>query len=338
MKKILVTGAIGFIGYHLTKKLISEDYEVIGVDNINEYYDTSLKYGKLPLLGIDNELIEANKKYTSKKYANFKFFKIDIRNRSIIEKLFSDEKFDVVCNLAAQAGVKYSIENPHTYIENNITGFINILDACRQNDIKHFIFASSSSVYGNQEKVPFAENDNVDFPISIYAASKKANELMAHTYSHLYHLKTTGLRFFTVYGPWGRPDMAPFIFTKNIIEGNTINVFNDGNLERDFTYIDDIVNGIYLVIKGSKNYKYKIYNIGNSSPVNLNDFVKTIEKAVGKKAIVSYRPLRDGDVIKTYADTSSLENDYNYKPSTKIETGITKFIEWYKKYYQLPIK
>lgn len=337
MKKILVTGAIGFIGYHLTKKLIDENYEVVGIDNINDYYDTALKYNKLPSLGINDKLIEPNKEYVSKTHANFRFFKIDIRDRQNIEKLFQNEKFDIVCHLAAQAGVKYSIENPHTYVENNVTGFINILDACRQSNVKHFLFASSSSVYGNRKNAPFKETDNVDNPISIYAASKKANELMAHTYSHLYNLRTTGLRFFTVYGPWGRPDMAPFIFTKNIIEGKTINVFNNGNLERDFTYVDDIIKGILLVIEGEQKYDYKIYNIGNSAPVLLNDFVKTIEKAVNKKAIVEYRPMRDGDVTKTHADISLLKSAYNYKPTTTIETGIRKFIDWYKDYYKLTI-
>ena len=335
MNKILVTGAIGFIGYHLTKKLIHEGYEVVGIDNINDYYNTKLKYDKLPILGIDEKEIKLNKEYLSKKYANFKFAKIDIRDREKIEVLFAKENFDIVCNLAAQAGVKYSIENPHTYVENNVTGFINILDACRQTNVKHFIFASSSSVYGNSENVPFKETDNVDHPISIYAASKKSNELMAHTYSHLYNLKTTGLRFFTVYGPWGRPDMAPFIFTKNIIEGNAIRVFNDGNMERDFTYVDDIINGIIPIIEKEKNFCYKIYNIGNSSPVNLNDFIKTIEDTVGITANISYQPMRDGDVIKTYADTTSLFNEYGYKPTTPIKKGITSFIDWYKNYFSI---
>lgn len=331
--KILVTGTLGFIGYHLTKRLISEGYEVVGIDNINNYYDVNLKYNKLPILGIEENQIKNNKCYSSKKYQNFRFIKLDIFDREKVEGLFKDENFDIVCNLAAQAGVQYSIENPHTYIENNVTGFINILDACRKTNVKHFIYASSSSVYGNREEVPFKETDNVDHPISLYAASKKANELMAHAYSHLYDLKTTGLRFFTVYGPWGRPDMAPFIFIKNIIEKNTITVFNDGNMDRDFTYVDDIIEGITLLIKGEKKYNYKIYNIGNSSPVNLSDFVKTIEKAVGEKAQIKYRPMRDGDVIKTYADTSSLTNDFGYKPNTSIEEGIGKFVEWYRDYY-----
>lgn len=332
--KILVTGTLGFIGFHLTKELINNGNEVIGIDNINNYYDINLKYNKLPLLGIKEKITKNNIAYSSKKFTNFKFIKLDIFDKEILEDLFQNEQFDVVCNLAAQAGVQYSIENPHTYIENNVTGFINILDACRKTNVKHFIYASSSSVYGNREDVPFKETDNVDNPISIYAASKKANELMAHTYSHLYNLKTTGLRFFTVYGPWGRPDMAPFIFTKNIIENNPINVFNEGNMERDFTYIDDIIKGVMLIINGENSYSYKIYNIGNSSPVKLNNFINTIEKKIGIKAQISYRPMREGDVLKTYADTSSLTNDYGYTPTISIEEGIGKFVDWYKEYYK----
>lgn len=335
MKKILVTGTLGFIGYHLTKKLINDGYQVVGIDNINNYYDTTLKYGKLPFLGITNKQIDDNKEYLSNTYHNYKFIKLDICDRENLEALFQNEKFDIVCNMAAQAGVQYSIENPHTYIKNNVSGFINILDACHQIKVKHFIYASSSSVYGNRDKSPFTEADIVDCPLSIYAASKKANELMAHSYSHLHQLKTTGLRFFTVYGPWGRPDMAPFIFTKNIIENKSIKVFNEGNMERDFTYIDDIIGGIMLIVKGENNYTYKIYNIGNANPVNLNEFIKAIEKSVGRKAQIIYRPMRDGDVIKTHADVSLLIKDYNYKPATSIEVGIAKFVDWYKEYYMV---
>ncbi len=335
MKKILVTGAVGFIGYHLTKKLISEGYDVVGVDNINNYYDPNLKYRKLPILGIDKTQIENNKVYASNKHPNFKFVKLNICDRSRLEDLFQYENFNIVCHLAAQAGVHYSNQNPHIYIENNVSGFINILDACHKSKIKHFIYASSSSVYGNRDDIPFKETDNVNKPISIYAASKVSNELMAYTFSHLHNLKTTGLRFFTVYGPWGRPDMAPFIFTKNIIEKKPIKVFNKGNMERDFTYIDDIIGGIMLIVKGDNKSAYKIYNIGNANPVNLNVFIKTIEKSIGRKAQITYQPIRDGDVIKTYADVSLLANDYNYKPSTPIYIGIEKFVRWYKEYYKI---
>ncbi len=333
--KVLITGSLGFIGYHLAKQLIKENYQVVGIDNINSYYNVKLKYDKFPLLGIKEVNLWPNKLFHSKKYSNFKFAKIDITDRYQIEELFRQEKFDIVVNLAAQAGVQYSIENPHSYIENNITGFINLIDACKTNNVKHFIYASSSSVYGNRDDVPFNEKDAVDKPISIYAASKKANELIAHTYSHLHQLKTTGLRFFTVYGPWGRPDMAPFIFTKNIIEGKEIVVFNNGNLERDFTYIDDIVNGVIKVIskKPKTEYLYNIYNIGNSKPVNLMDFINTIEKSVGKKAIINYKPLRKGDVYRTYASTKKIQEDFFYYPQTDIEIGIDRFVGWYKDYF-----
>ncbi len=330
MKKVLVTGALGFIGYHLTEKLLAEGYEVVGIDIINSYYDVRLKYAKLPILGIEADTIWPNVIHQSKRHHKFKFSKVDISDRYYMEKLFEKEKFDTVCNLAAQAGVQYSIANPHTYITNNITGFVNIIDACRHHDVKHFVYASSSSVYGDRKDVPFRETDNVDNPISLYAASKKANELMAHSYSHLFNLKTTGLRFFTVYGPWGRPDMAPYIFVKNILEGNQITVFNKGNLERDFTYVLDIVDGIYRVINGNGNNNiYEVYNIGNSNPVNLNDFIQTIEEAVGKKAIIKYLPLREGDVKRTYSDVTKLHNDFGYEPKVNIKEGIEKFVQWY---------
>jgi len=337
MRKILITGSLGFIGYHLTMKLIRGNYEVVGIDNINSYYNVKLKYDKLPLLGIKEVNLWSNKLLQSKKFKNFRFGKFDNTDRYQIEELFRKERFDIVVNLAAQAGVQYSIENPHSYIENNITGFINLIDACKTNHVKHFIYASSSSVYGNRDNVPFEEEDVVDKPISIYAASKKANELIAHTYSHLHMFKTTGLRFFTVYGPWGRPDMAPFIFTKNILEEKEITVFNKGNLERDFTYVDDIVNGVYSIItkKPKTEYLYNIYNIGNSKPVNLMSFIKTIEQQVGKKAIINFQPLRKGDVYKTYASTKKLQNDFGYKPNINIKEGLSVFVNWYLDYFKL---
>jgi len=336
-KKILITGSLGFIGYHLTKKLLDNSFQVIGIDNINSYYNVKMKYDKLPLLGIDEINLWPNKLFQSKKFENFQFGKIDITDRYKIEELFRKEKFDVVVNLAAQAGVQYSIENPHSYIENNITGFINLIDAAKTYGTGHFIFASSSSVYGNREDVPFHEEDVVDKPISIYAASKKANELIAHTYSHLHKLKTTGLRFFTVYGSWGRPDMAPFIFTKNILEGKEITVYNNGDLERDFTYVDDIVNGVFNVIdkKPRKEYLYEIYNIGNSKPVHLMVFIRTIEKCLDKKAIIKFLPLREGDVYKTFASTEKLEKEFGYKPKVEIDNGLKMFIDWYKSYFKL---
>ncbi len=332
MKKVLVTGALGFIGYHLTEKLLNEGYNVVGIDVINSYYDIRLKYAKLPILGVEEDSIWPNVLYGSSKHPNFKFSKIDINDRYYLEKLFREEKFDVICNLAAQAGVQYSIANPHTYATNNISGFVNIIDAARRHGVKHFVYASSSSVYGDRKEVPFKETDIVDNPISLYAASKKADELMAHSYSHLFNLKTTGLRFFTVYGPWGRPDMAPYIFVKNIYEGNQITVFNNGNLERDFTYVLDIVDGVFRVIdKEINNNTYEIYNIGNSNPVNLNDFIHTIEDAVGKKANISYKPLREGDVIRTYSDITKLKSDYGYHPKVNITEGIKQFVSWYFK-------
>jgi UDP-glucuronate 4-epimerase len=330
MKKVLVTGTLGFIGYHLAEKLLAEGYEVVGIDNINSYYDIRLKYAKLPILGIEAGTIWPNIVHQSSKHPKFKFSKVDISDRYYLEKLFKKERFDTVCNLAAQAGVQYSIANPHTYVTNNIRGFINIIDACRHHEVKHFVYASSSSVYGDREDVPFRETDNVDNPISLYAASKKSNELMAHSYSHLFNLKTTGLRFFTVYGPWGRPDMAPYIFVKNILDGNQITVFNQGNLERDFTYVLDIVDGVYRVITGNVNNNlYEVYNIGNSNPVNLNNFIRTIEEVVKKKAIIKYLPLREGDVKRTYSDVSKLRKDFGYEPKVNIKEGIEKFVQWY---------
>lgn len=337
MTKVLITGVLGFIGFHVAKKMINIGYLVIGIDNINSYYDIKLKTDKLPLLGIHEDNMEVNKLYSSRQYDNFKFGKIDICDRIQVENLFRTEGFDIVINLAAQAGVQYSIENPHTYVTNNIEGFVNIIEFSRLTMIKHLIYASSSSVYGNRNTIPFEENESTSAPISIYAATKKANELIAHSFSALYNLKTTGLRFFTVYGPWGRPDMAPFIFTKNIIEGNEIVVFNEGNLERDFTFIDDIVDGIENIVKNGNriDYMYNIYNIGNSKPVNLLEFIKVIENKLNKKASIKYEPLRKGDVYKTYASVSKLINDYSYSPSTNIEKGIDSFVDWYVDYFDV---
>ncbi len=335
--KILVTGSAGFIGFHLVNKLIEQGHEVTGIDNINNYYPPELKFARLGESGISQEAVNWNQKVTGSKNKNYTFIRMNLEDKDELFQLFKTERFDSVCNLAAQAGVRYSIENPHAYISSNIVGFINILEACRHNKIKHLVYASSSSVYGNSKKMPLSTSDSVDNPISLYAASKKSNELMAYTYSHLFGLPTTGLRFFTVYGPWGRPDMAYFLFTKAIVEGKKINVFNQGDLYRDFTFIDDIIEGIVNIINGIPNHQppYKVYNIGNSSPVKLLDFIETIEKALGKDAIKEFKEMQPGDVYKTFADVSELEKDFSYHPDTPIETGIGKFIEWYKKFYKI---
>ena len=333
-KKILVTGAAGFIGFHLCKKLLQNDNEVVGIDNLNDYYDVNLKIDRL-------KQIEGNK--------NFRLIKIDLKERESIAKIFSREKFDVVVNLAAQAGVRYSIINPHAYIDSNIVGFVNILEGCRHTNVKHLVFASSSSVYGANTKMPFSVHHNVDHPVSLYAATKKANELMAHTYSSLYNLPCTGLRFFTVYGPWGRPDMALFLFTKAILENKPIDVFNFGKMQRDFTYIDDIIEGVVRVIEriaqpdpqwngnnpdSAASYApYKLYNIGNNNPVELMKFIEVLEDCLGKKAKKNLLPIQPGDVPATYADVDDLIKDVRFKPSTSIEEGIRKFVEWYRNYY-----
>lgn len=339
-QKIFVTGTAGFIGFHIAKHLLSRGDEVVGLDNINDYYDINLKFARLKETGINKGDVEWNKIVKSTKYPKYKFIRLNLEDREDIMQLFRKEKFDKVVNLAAQAGVRYSIENPFAYINSNIVGFANIIEACRHNNIKHFIFASSSSVYGNNTKMPLSTSDNVDHPISLYAATKKSNELIAYTYSHLYNLPTTGLRFFTVYGPWARPDMALSLFTKAILNNKPINVFNHGNMFRDFTYIDDIVEGVIRVIdnppiknKQQTTVPYKIYNIGNSSPVKLIDFIKEIEKALHKKAKINMMEMQPGDVEKTYADITGLINDFNYKPNTSIECGIKKFVEWYKSFY-----
>jgi UDP-glucuronate 4-epimerase len=342
-RKILVTGTAGFIGFHLVKRLLDEGTEVVGLDNINDYYDVRLKYARLKESGIEQNEIEYGKWVQSKTDKNYRFIKAHLEDRELIETLFVTEKFDAVIHLAAQAGVRYSIENPHTYIQSNVVGFMNILEGCRHTAVKHLVYASSSSVYGNSDKVPFSEQDRVDYPISLYAATKKANELMAYTYSHLYQLPTTGLRFFTVYGPYGRPDMAPALFAKAITEGRPIKVFNQGDLSRDFTYIDDIVEGIVRVMSRheatgdsdeSRNDgclpHYRIFNIGHSQPVQLMDFIRTMEDAFGKKAILEMHPMQAGDVKITYADTSELEKAVGYKPETSLVDGLKSFAAWYK--------
>ena len=346
--KILVTGTAGFIGYHLSKKLIERGDTVIGVDQINDYYDIELKYSRLKDLGIEKDKIEQGKKITSTVYDNHSFYKGNIEDKDFIDSVFKNEKLDAVCNLAAQAGVRYSLKNPQAYIDSNIVGFINILEACRHNSVENLSYASSSSVYGLNKSLPFSTKDNVDHPVSLYAASKKSNELMAHTYSHLFGIRTTGLRFFTVYGPWGRPDMALFLFAKAALENGTIDVFNHGEMVRDFTYVDDIVQGVISVIdnpaKSSEDFDtkptpnsssaaYRIYNIGNNNPVNLMDFITAIEMKIGKTVKKNFIEIQPGDVPKTYADVKDLERDFNYKPNTSIDFGISKFIDWYKDYY-----
>jgi UDP-glucuronate 4-epimerase len=346
--KILVTGTAGFIGFHLAKRLLARGDEVVGLDSINDYYDTNLKYGRLKESGIDRSL-EYGKIVQSSKFPNYRFIQLNLEDRDAVAELFAKERFDRVCNLAAQAGVRYSLKNPYAYINSNIVGFTNILEACRHNEIEHLVYASSSSVYGLNESMPFSTHDNVDHPISLYASTKKSNELMAHTYSHLFGVPTTGLRFFTVYGEWGRPDMALFIFTKAILEDREIDVFNYGKMRRDFTYINDIVEGVVRVIDnppaGNPNWSgknpdpssskapYKIYNIGNNSPVELIDFIEAIEKALDKKAKKRLLPIQAGDVLATYADVSDLVEDLGYKPATKIDVGVAKFIEWYREFY-----
>ena len=337
--KILVTGAAGFIGYHLCEALLKAGYDVIGLDNINDYYDVNLKYARLNELGIKKSDAELYGSLSESKIYKLRmlFIRLNLEDRKGLPELFSNIKFDMVCNLAAQAGVRYSLKNPETYIDSNINGFLNILECCRHNNIKRLVYASSSSVYGNSKKIPFNESDNVDCPISLYAATKKSNELMAYNYSHLYGLETIGLRFFTVYGPWGRPDMAMFLFTHAIINKKPIKVFNKGDLSRDFTYIDDIVEGIMnTLFKDSKtSCPYKLYNIGNGTPVQLLDFIDSIEKVLGVSSIKEMLPMQAGDVNQTYADTTKLRQDYNYKPKVDVSLGIKKFVAWYKKNYNL---
>lgn len=332
MKTILVTGAAGFIGYSLCKKLLSEGYKVVGLDNINGYYDINLKIARLNTLGI--QTIYENKLAIGDMYKDqFHFYKMNLEDQVQLPLLFKKYNFDIVCNLAAQAGVRYSIEEPMVYVESNIVGFMNLLECMRYNKVEKLVYASSSSVYGNSNEVPFTTDHNVDHPISLYAATKKCNELMAHTYSHLFNMQTIGLRFFTVYGPWGRPDMAMFLFTDAILNDKPIKVFNNGELYRDFTYIDDIVNGIFSTIEKPATKNYSLYNIGNSKPEKLLSFIEEIEKVIGKKAIKEMMPMQPGDVTRTWADVSGLTNDYSYSPKTSIATGIVEFVKWYKGFY-----
>ncbi len=337
--KVLVTGAAGFIGFYVSKVLLAKGHTVVGLDNINDYYDVNLKLSRLKELGIDKNEAEVFNTICNSKNDDFSFIKMNLENREELPKLFKNEKFDIVCNLAAQAGVRYSIENPETYVDSNLVGFLNILECCRHNDIKHLVYASSSSVYGLNEKIPFSTDDNVDHPISLYAATKKSNELMAHTYSHLFKVPTTGLRFFTVYGPWGRPDMAMFLFTDAIVNDRPIKVFNHGKMERDFTYIDDIVEGVIRVIEKSpkdrieNNDYYKVYNIGNNDSVKLLDFINEIEINLDKIASKDMLPMQPGDVERTWADVDDLIKDYDYHPNTSIKVGVKSFIDWFKDYY-----
>ncbi len=325
MRKILVTGGAGFIGFHLSKLLLEKGENVIGIDNLNDYYEVSLKEARLEIL---------------KAYETYEFRKIDIADKAALDALFEEIKPEIVVNLAAQAGVRYSIENPQAYVDSNLTGFFNILEACRHNPVKHLLYASSSSVYGNQQKTPFSVEDSVDHPISMYAATKKSNELMAHAYCHLYQIPCTGLRFFTVYGPYGRPDMACFLFANKIFKDQPIQVFNDGDMYRDFTYVDDIVKGVANMIdnppkENEAGDRYKVYNIGNNKPVKLMDFIETLENALGKKAEKVFMPMQPGDVYQTYADVTELMEDFDFKPSTSIEEGLGKFARWYKEYYKV---
>jgi UDP-glucuronate 4-epimerase len=334
-KNILVTGAAGFIGFHLAHKLLQQGCRVVGLDNMNDYYDPRLKEDRLAILT---------------DYEDFSFEKTDLADRSALERVFATGGFQVVVNLAAQAGVRYSLENPHAYVDANVVGFVNLLECCRHHTIEHFVFASSSSVYGANTRMPFSVHHNIDHPVSLYAASKKSNELMAHTYSHLFDLHCTGLRFFTVYGPWGRPDMALFLFTRAIFEGKPIKVFNHGKMKRDFTYVDDIVEGVVRVMArlprpnpkwdgddpdpGTSYAPYRIYNIGNNQPVELLTFIEVIEKATGKKAIREMMDMQPGDVPATYADVGDLMADVDFKPDTPLEVGIGRFVEWYREYYK----
>ncbi len=352
--KLLITGTAGFIGSHLANRLAKEGVEVVGLDNINDYYDVRVKYGRLKKDGIIKSLdegnsLEYNRVYTSKIYPNYKFIKLNLEDKENLFKLFENEKFDAVCNLAAQAGVRYSLTNPDTYMHSNIIGFLNILEACRHHNVNNLSYASSSSVYGLNTKLPFSTQDNVDHPISLYAASKKSNELMAHTYSHLYGIATTGLRFFTVYGPWGRPDMALFKFVKAALEDKPIDVYNYGEMQRDFTYIDDIIEGVVRVINNppkpnpewdhkdpsTSSAPYKIYNIGNNSPVKLMDFIEAIENRLGKEIKKNLLPIQPGDVPSTYADVTDLIEDLGYKPNTPIQEGINRFIDWYVEFFEI---
>jgi len=339
--RILVTGCAGFIGFHLVKHLLNSSNVVIGIDNINDYYDVDLKYARLAELGICKDLVFYGTETPSIKYDNFIFYKVDLNDADNLKQLFVHGSFDIVCNLAAQAGVRYSLVNPQLYIDSNIKGFLNILEGCRLTNVSHLVYASSSSVYGLNDEMPFSVTHKTDHPASIYAATKKANELMAHCYSHLYDLPTTGLRFFTVYGPWGRPDMALYQFTKSIVENRPVRIFNNGDMKRDFTYIDDIINGMLKIIdqpfrreEGARDETpFRIFNIGKGSPVKLLDFVSEIEKNLNLTAQKEFFPMQDGDVVETWADVSELGEVFDYLPTVTIDKGVKHFIEWYKDYY-----
>ncbi|MDH5719767.1 MAG: NAD-dependent epimerase [Spirochaetia bacterium] len=350
-KTYLITGTAGFIGFHVVKRLLEEGCNVIGVDNLNTYYDVSLKFARLRETGIYETDIEYAKLIKSSIYSNYTFIQLGIEDSEKLFRLLQEENITHICHLAAQAGVRYSIENPGAYVDSNLVGFVNLLELAREKKVNHFVYASSSSVYGLNKKMPFSVHDNVDHPISLYAATKKSNELMAHTYSHLFKIPTTGLRFFTVYGPWGRPDMALFKFTKNILEGSPIDVYNNGNMKRDFTYIDDITNGVIRVLEHmpieNKNWNfenpdpsssprapYKIYNIGNSKPVSLGEFIAAIENCTGKKAVKNMLPIQPGDVEETFADISDIKKDTGYVTKTDLQEGIIQFVNWYKNFYK----
>lgn len=332
--KILVTGAAGFIGAATVECLLRLGHEVIGIDNINSYYDTALKYWRLARLGVAQGDIRDGKPVISSANPSFTFIKMDITDRISLERLFADSGFEIVINLAAQAGVRYSIENPYAYVESNLVGFLNLLECCRNHPVKHLIYASSSSVYGMSDHIPYAESDRTDSPVSLYAATKKSNELMAYCYSQLYGVPATGVRFFTVYGPAGRPDMAPFLFLRAVLEGKPIRVFNHGDMQRDFTYIDDITDGLMLLLEHPSQEKipHRVYNIGHSSPVQLMDFIHTIEKVAGRKAEMKMEGMQPGDVYCTYADTTRLQQDFGYSPKVSIEEGIRNFYDWYVGY------
>lgn len=337
MAKILITGTAGFIGFHLAKKMLDENHIVIGLDNINDYYDTDLKYARLKQLGIEKEIIHYNHTVKSETYQNHSFIKLNLEDKDNLFALFEKQDFDLIINLAAQAGVRYSIENPDVYVQSNVVGFLNILEACRKFGVKKLLYASSSSVYGMNSKIPFSTSDQTDSPVSLYAATKKTNELMAHTYSHLYNITTIGLRFFTVYGPWGRPDMAPMLFADSILNYKPIKVFNSGLLSRDFTYIDDIVNGINsIIVKCDFNsITSEIFNIGRGKPVELLEFISVLETAFEKKAEKINYPMQSGDVEKTWADVSKLKELYQYEPTINLNVGIEKFAQWYKGFYNI---
>ncbi|AUR53129.1 NAD-dependent epimerase/dehydratase family protein [Aquella oligotrophica] len=335
--KILITGVAGFIGHHLVMELArSPEHKIIGLDNINNYYDKQLKYDRLAEQGITVSNEVPTELICSIKYENYQFIKLDLTDKIALENLFKDQSFDLICNLAAQAGVRYSLDNPDSYIQSNIVGFVNLLECCRHYNVNKLIYASSSSVYGNSQKEIFRTTDFVDAPVSLYAATKKSNELLAHSYSHLYGIKTIGLRFFTVYGSWGRPDMAPILFAKAILENQPIKVFNYGNLERDFTHISDIINGIVLLINNCLNggNNYRIFNIGNSQPIKLMDFIAAMEVSLGKTVIKDFLPMQAGDVYKTYADISELVNETGYKPLMSIQDGLQEFLGWFTSYYE----